>query len=349
MSDTAKRLEWLDYAKGICIVAVVTMYTTRHVHDTLGSAGWMQWWSDFAAPFRMPDFFFISGLLLARVIDRPWRAYVDKKVVHYLYFFALWTVLYFLAKVAVDDVGDTPAAAAHTLFRMAIVDPFAMLWFIEMLPLYFVLTRLTRRVPWWLMLPLAALWSLVPMHTEWLQFNRTGERYVFFYGGYLFAQQTFRYARWVQTHPRGACGALLAWALFNGACVFGGAYRHVPGLHLVLGFLGTAAVIGVAALLDARHWLPWLRVAGHRSLPIYLGFFLPMAALLAGYPQLGIEIDLGLLALLLGMASIGIALGAFRLALHTPLRLLYERPGWAYVRDPAAVRRPLTPPRRRLG
>ncbi len=31
--------------------------------------------------FRMPDFFLISGLFLARVIDRDWRDYLDKKVV----------------------------------------------------------------------------------------------------------------------------------------------------------------------------------------------------------------------------------------------------------------------------
>ena len=30
-------------------------------------------------PFRMPDFFLISGLFLARVIDRDWRDYLDRR------------------------------------------------------------------------------------------------------------------------------------------------------------------------------------------------------------------------------------------------------------------------------
>jgi uncharacterized membrane protein YcfT len=80
--DPATRHAWLDYARGICIVAVVTFYTAAHVGDLFGTSGWLEYWVDFARPFRMPDFFFISGLLLGQVIDRPWRGYLDKKVVH---------------------------------------------------------------------------------------------------------------------------------------------------------------------------------------------------------------------------------------------------------------------------
>ena len=36
----------------------------------------------FAKPFRMPDFFLLSGLFLSRVIDRDWKTYLDRKVVH---------------------------------------------------------------------------------------------------------------------------------------------------------------------------------------------------------------------------------------------------------------------------
>ena len=49
----------------------------------------------FARPFRMPDFFLISGLFLARVIDRDWRDYLDKKVIHFAYFYVLWVTIQF--------------------------------------------------------------------------------------------------------------------------------------------------------------------------------------------------------------------------------------------------------------
>src|SRR5665811_1779156 len=67
------RVDWVDYAKGICIVMVVMMHSTLGVEAAAGREGFMHAVVAFARPFRMPDFFLISGLFLAQVIDRDWR------------------------------------------------------------------------------------------------------------------------------------------------------------------------------------------------------------------------------------------------------------------------------------
>jgi uncharacterized membrane protein YcfT len=85
-----KRVDWVDYAKGICIVMVVMMHSTLGVEAAAGETSWMGALVAFAKPFRMPDFFLISGLFLARVIDRDWRTYLDRKLVHFAYFYLLW-------------------------------------------------------------------------------------------------------------------------------------------------------------------------------------------------------------------------------------------------------------------
>ena len=90
------RLAWVDHAKGICIIAVVMMYSSHHVRQILHTEGWMEYVVRFAQPFRMPDFFLISGLFVARVLDRPWRRYLDTKVVHFVYFYSVWVSLRFL-------------------------------------------------------------------------------------------------------------------------------------------------------------------------------------------------------------------------------------------------------------
>jgi uncharacterized membrane protein YcfT len=77
----ASRIDWVDYAKGFCIVMVVMMHSTLGVEQAAGHEGWMHAAVAFARPFRMPDFFLISGLFLAARIDRPWRPYLDTKVV----------------------------------------------------------------------------------------------------------------------------------------------------------------------------------------------------------------------------------------------------------------------------
>ena len=66
----AARVDWVDYAKGFCIVMVVMMHSTLGVEAALSREGWLHYAVAFAKPFRMPDFFLISGLFLARVIDR---------------------------------------------------------------------------------------------------------------------------------------------------------------------------------------------------------------------------------------------------------------------------------------
>src|SRR6266536_5096096 len=94
----AARVDWVDYAKGFCIIMVVMMHSTLGVEKAADAEGWMHAFVAFAKPFRMPDFFMISGLFLARVIDRDWRTYLDRKVVHFVYFYVLWVTIQFAFK-----------------------------------------------------------------------------------------------------------------------------------------------------------------------------------------------------------------------------------------------------------
>jgi uncharacterized membrane protein YcfT len=83
------RVDWVDYAKGFCIVFVAIMHSTLGVEAAVGKSGWLHGLVEFARPFRMPGFFMISGLFLAQVIDRDRRAYLDRKLVHFAYFYLL--------------------------------------------------------------------------------------------------------------------------------------------------------------------------------------------------------------------------------------------------------------------
>src|SRR5438105_15603336 len=89
------RVDWVDYAKGICIVMVVMMHSVLGVEKAAGETGFMHAFVMFAQPFRMPDFFLISGLFLSVVIDRDWRTYLDRKVLHFAYFYVLWMTIQF--------------------------------------------------------------------------------------------------------------------------------------------------------------------------------------------------------------------------------------------------------------
>ena len=51
------RIDWVDYAKGFCIILVVMMHSTLGMGKTVGGEGWLHWFVEFARPLRMPDFF----------------------------------------------------------------------------------------------------------------------------------------------------------------------------------------------------------------------------------------------------------------------------------------------------
>ena len=71
------------------------MHSVLGVELAAGQTGFMHLLVAFAKPFRMPDFFLISGLFLPLVIDRDWRTYLDRKVVHFAYFYVLWVTIQF--------------------------------------------------------------------------------------------------------------------------------------------------------------------------------------------------------------------------------------------------------------
>ncbi len=327
---TAERVAWVDYAKGICIVAVVSLYATYFLKDAEGSAGWLQWWADFAKPFRMPDFFLIAGLFLARTIDSRWLLYLDRKVLHFLYLFGVWTTVYFVLGI----VSGSETGHCWGYLRMW-ADPFHMLWFIQILPAFFVATRLLKRVPWQLVLPAAALLQMVPLGEG--QIANFCERYVFFYAGYRFAPVAFAWADHVGRNRGAALGLLAAWAVVNQALVLKG-LAAAPGIGLVLGFAGAAAVIAAGVLLSrlaAARGLAWL---GANSVVVFLAFFVFTAASGRVLDHLELPLDPGTRGLLATIAGVAGPVLFFRLTRGTPLRYLFARPRWACLPE-ALLRR----------
>src|SRR5689334_4452452 len=140
------RVDWVDYAKGFCIVMVVMMHSTLGVEAAAGSESWMHTLVAFAKPFRMPDFFLISGLFLARVIDRDWRTYLDRKVMHFAYFYLLWVTIQFGFKAPGFAAGQGWIHVGY-LYLESFIEPFGTLWFIYLLPVFFVVIKLTRHAP----------------------------------------------------------------------------------------------------------------------------------------------------------------------------------------------------------
>ncbi len=331
------RVDWVDYAKGICIVMVVMMHSVLGVELAAGETGFMHVLVAFAKPFRMPDFFLISGLFLALVIDRDWRLYLDRKVVHFAYFYLLWVTIQFGFK-APGFAAETSWRHVGYLYLESFIEPFGTLWFIYLLPVFFVVTKLTRNIPPLAIWAVAAALEMAHVATGWTVIDEFCARFVYFYSGYLFADYVFALSDRARARPSLALAGLALWMLVDGGLVALG-YSEWPLVSLMLGLAGACAIVTMGTLLARMQWLNFLRFCGEHSIVIYLAFFLPMAATRTLLLRTGVIHDIGTISLIVTVAGVVGALVIWRAALAVKANFLFERPAafWIAPKKAGAV------------
>lgn len=335
-------IAWFDYAKGICIILVVMMHSTLGVGEAfaakgLASEGFMHWVVAYAKPFRMPDFFMLAGLFLSFAINRSWMHYLDKKVVHFAYFYVIWTIIQAAIKTAAIQGLD--GAALASTFLGALINPYPTLWFIYVLPLFFVATKLLHGVPAWLMLAGAAIVHTLPIHSGWSAIDQfAAHYYVFFLGGYLLAPRIFKVAAWAGQNSGRAAALIAVWALLNGAFAFCPSplpgwsnLAELPVISIVLGGMGAMAIVLLASQLSKFDAAPLIRYCGANSIVLYISFTIPMAFTRVLIVNTGVIDNTGVASLIVWLVAVTTPLMVHLALRRTPLRFLYERPSWAVL------------------
>ena len=226
----------------------------------------------FAKPFRMPDFFLISGLFLALVIDRDWRTYLDRKVVHFAYFYVLWVTIQFAFKAPMmapsqgwpasrrcstsnPSSSRSARCGSSTCCRSSSSSP-----------------RRRARVPPVVIWLIAAALEIAPIDDR-LDGDRRVRRplRLFLHRLHAGAAHFPRSRRPCRRSPCGGSPGWSLWAVVNGLLVAWPAMPTWPFVSLALGLVGAAAVVSIVGADGASSSLfrP-LRYCGaelHRHLP----------------------------------------------------------------------------------
>jgi uncharacterized membrane protein YcfT len=336
------RVAWVDIAKGVCILFVAATHATLGVGEAMGGEGFMHYVVAFTKPFRMPEFFLISGLFLARVIDRDWRTYGDKRVVHFLYFYVLWLFIHSALKFNQVSGGSAAGFLEHLAFSM--IEPFSILWFIYLLAVFSAVTKLLRRVYPPILLAAAAVLEIAPIETGWYLLNEFCNRYVYFVAGYALAPHVFRLAGWAGAHRGPALLVLAAWALVNGWFTLTPSglagfptLASLPFVSLAFGAAGTIATVFTAVFLVRTILAEPLRYLGQQAIAIYLMLVIPMAATRIVLLKSGLFDDVGVVSLVVTIAAVVAPLVAERLVRHTPASFLFRRPAAFRIDRPKTV------------
>jgi uncharacterized membrane protein YcfT len=224
------------------------------------------------------------------------------------------------------------------LYLESFVEPFGTLWFIYLLPVFFVVTKATRKLPPMLIWGVLAALETAHIATGWTVIDEFCARAVYFYSGYLFAAHVFALSDRARARPGWALAGLALWALLDGGLVYSN-YSEWPLISLALGLAGACAIVTIGTLLARAHQLNFLRFCGEHSIVIYLAFFLPMAATRTLLLRTGLIHDIGTISLVVTIIGVIGALAIWRIALKAGANFLFERPKafWIAPKNPGRV------------
>tara|TARA_R110000824_G_scaffold118960_2_gene271479 strand:+ start:98453 stop:99502 length:1050 start_codon:yes stop_codon:yes gene_type:complete len=270
------RVDWVDAVKGLTIILVVMKHTTYGTEAALHHVPYVfNLLCEWTIPFRMPLFFLVAGLFARKALFAPLPAFLDSKILHFAYFYLLWSFIQIGIKIVVPHEAIWHVSYMDIL--MIPLEPFGLLWFVYALAIFFTLMRLARNVPPVIMVALALGLYFTRLNTGWTLPDEFAGRFIFFVCGTYAAPYIFAMASWAEDKQwqSMAIGSGLL-ALVAGMVYLGIVDWRIA--ELFAGAIGAAGTIMLVALLAANGYARPLTFVGSRSLYVFLAFFLPMAA-----------------------------------------------------------------------
>lgn len=329
------KIAWVQCAKGLTISLVVYGHALYGVNTAVGLDPTLFTYSnDFFNLFRMPLFFFASGIFAARSIARPTDQFINRTVLHFVYIYVVWCVIQYAARMMMGSVANhemDPYAILYIAYQ-----PINVLWFVYVLLAFFIVTRLLRPVPAFLVLPMAGALAITQIDSGSYWLDRFCNTYVFFLMGYYGSGVILETAR--RLRPIHAAVLVPLYTAVTLATIYAG-FRHVPMVALICALSGILAMSALCIQLSARRLdKPFLYV-GTYSLPIFVSHTIATAGVRVILSKMGMADQPGLL--LVGSALGGILLPILLAETCERLRFpwLFRKPDWFAI-SPAERKRP---------
>ncbi|AKU51796.1 acyltransferase [Xanthomonas arboricola] len=318
------RDDWVDWLRGASVLMVIVLHAYGFAFDAYpelrGGAAEessalmlsIERLNRSLAPLRMQLMFLLSGLFVARGLDKGIAPYLGGKLRHVLYPYLLWSVLIFALREAGSVLAKAEPIAWLDLGKIA-VGNVALTWFLFYLFVFLVLMPLLRRLPAPLVLAATVLGS-VCLGPLLRQGADPFYYFAFFYIGTLLAGRVpalLRQApRWIWPL---SCLSLCAIVLI----------ANLTALHGIwIGYL-PLVLIALPLLITAAMWAnrqpaaQAIRYVGRNSVVFYLSHFPPFIVLAYLLPR---WIDEGTV-LFFALLSVGVLGPAVLCLLRAPGRL----------------------------
>jgi fucose 4-O-acetylase-like acetyltransferase len=159
----ATRTAWIDMARGMAEVSVVSLHIMQALHNAgLTPPGMFDWWTPVGDMIRMPLMMFIAGLFVEHSLRKGPKAYFLGKAERVVWPYLIWAHVYQLYWHFNPPPGK-PVTSLDVV--LTTVMPLSHLWFLQVLVIYYVASYfLLKRGVW----PAIAIGLVGALVTPWL-------------------------------------------------------------------------------------------------------------------------------------------------------------------------------------
>ncbi|MGN7824467.1 acyltransferase family protein [Chitinophaga sp. 22536] len=273
--QTSRRYAWVDYAKGIAIIFVLyrhviygLLYTGANINQLMMEANEMLY------GFRMPLFFFLSGLFFASSVNkRGPQNFLISKINTLLYPYLLWCIIQVTLQILFTNYTNHKLTPENYLDILIHPRSMLQLWYLLALfnvsVLYLFTSCVLKLHPVVQVLLGLAMLGLKSYAGDISTISDVMIYYIYFVLGHLAARYFF--SEQVQrqlTSPLKALALVPVFLLVQYYCM---SHANMSiYLFSLLAMLGGLLVIMIAFILAKYEKLKMLQTIGHYSLYIYL-------------------------------------------------------------------------------
>jgi fucose 4-O-acetylase-like acetyltransferase len=275
-----RRLDWIDYAKGLIILALVYGHSVNSAMNAgLAIAPALAHLSYSTLSNMIPLFFFLAGLFVARSYEnRGVRSFLLERLQRLAYPYLIWSVLQATAAILFSQKqNDT---TFQTLLAIPYY-PFDQFWFLYalfwMYPAY-ALIRWLGRWSSWALAAAAIVLFVFPFQTNVLALEMFSLHFIFFAAGALFSpfivggRQLPDLPIWATALVTAAFvgSSLYIYTHWLDAATGTASHGEHRGYYLYLGLVAGLATVGCAQWLARRGWLRVFQILGKYSMQIFV-------------------------------------------------------------------------------
>lgn len=263
--SAASRVNYVDSAKGLCVMLVVILHTLS-IEDLFNNLLFV---------LRMPLFFFCSGLFCVAAMKLNWSRFLTTKVFPILWLYVVWSILVYFSTFAIWAFIQGQQV---DLIRPLIIfwQPAQTLWFLYALAITYVLTKVVIRAP----VIVGVLFSVLAYSLSMYQADlmsasflyKVARFFPFFYLAFLLKDTLPKY---VSSLKHYWSFWLIAFFVMT-YLAFEFSYIEMGPLGLVLGLLGIFAVLCLFSEFEQSKWVQMLAWVGKRSIFIFVIHRIPL-------------------------------------------------------------------------